>query len=316
MQTILIFGIQTVAGANIACAWSTKARVVGVADGTPLELTGVEILDGRIPGNEPARLLADVRPDLVLDASCCGDSPWNPKTLLATAEQCEQSAQRANACASLEIPFVLLSSDAVLTGPWMFHEEDSAYHCNSVVSQRLLKLETRVLETCPQSLVVRTHPIGWSPINNAKETGWLESLLEQARAGQPCQELCQPGYATPILASQLATLLQQAIASGLTGLYHIAGAERVNRLQFARRLTDILGVRQFRSPLVEGHFSRAERESFACGEMSLQTRKARQELGLSMPTLTESLEILNQQRHNGHLDRLCGACTTPATRAA
>ncbi len=316
MQTILIFGIHTVAGANIACEWGAHTRVVGVADGTPLELTGVEILDGRAASSEPNRLLADLRPDLVLDAACCGDSPWNPNALLATAEQCEQTAQRAVACAELEIPFVLLSSDAVLTGPWMFHEEDSPHHCGSVVSQRLLKLETRVLETCPRSLVVRTHSFGWSPVNNGTETGWLESLLERARAGKPCQELCQPGHATPILANELATMLQQAVQAGLTGLYHIAGAERVNRLQFARRLTSILGVSQFKSPLVEGHFSRAERLNFACGEMSLQTRKARRELGLAMPTLTESLERLDQQRHNGHLDRLCGGHPTPVSKAA
>ncbi|MCA8984957.1 MAG: sugar nucleotide-binding protein [Planctomycetaceae bacterium] len=302
MKTFVIYGINTVAGANIACALGDRAHVVGIASANAPELTGIQILEEE--GAEPVRLLADRNPDYVIDASCCGDSPWNPQAELAAEDQCAASLKRADACAELNLPFALLSSDAVLTGPWMFHEEDSSNHCSSVLGQRLLKLESRILETCARSLVVRTHPFGWSPASGQETPGWIEHLLERARAGKPCSELCQPGNATPLLASELAVILERACAEQLTGLYHVAGAERVNRLQFARRLTAFLGINQFRTPLLEGHFSQAERKNFACGEMSLQTRKVRRALCLAMPTLSESLEQLDRQRVNGFLDKL------------
>ena len=312
MKTVLIYGIDTVAGANLACSLRSQAQLIGAADQQAPELIDCQILTGQAATADPRRLLADLRPDYVIDASCCGDSPWNPQAEIGQEDQCQAVRERANACHELGVPFALLSCDAVLTGPWMFHEETATDCCGSILAQRLLQLEQTVQELCPGALIVRTHLFGWNPL----QAGWIETLVERMQVGKICSELNQPGYATPVLASQVAEVVWQALEAGLTGVYHVAGAERVNRVQFARRLAETFQLTRLRMPLSESHFSQAERKNFACGEMSLQTRAIRRALGVAMPTLTESLEELAAQQHNGYTQRLLGQPRVSLSRAA
>jgi len=302
VKTLLIYGLETVAGGNIATTLRSEYRIVGTAlHGTP-ELHGCQVLSGQAAQTAPQRLLADTKADYVIDASCCGDSAWNPTADVASEDRCEASIERAKSAAALNIPFVFLSSDAVLTGPWMFHEEDSTEHCTSVAGQRLKQTEADILAAHSGSLVLRTHPIGWSPCGN----GWLEQLVDRLQMGKPCPELSRPGYATPLLASELAVIVSRALTEQLTGRFHLAGAERVNRLQFTRRLTENLGLHTFRLPIAEQHFSKAERQAFGCGESSLQTRAIRRALCVAMPTLSESMRTLAQQQQNGYVAQLQG----------
>lgn len=302
MKTLLIYGLETVAGGNIATTLRSEFRIVGTAlHGTP-ELHGCQVLSGQAAQTAPHRLMSDANVDYVIDASCCGDSAWNPTADVASDDRCEASIDRAKSAAALNIPFVFLSSDAVLTGPWMFHEEDSTEYSTSVAGQRLKQTEENILAAHAGSLVVRTHPIGWSPCGN----GWLEQLTERLQQGKACPELSRPGYATPLLASELATILSRALTENLTGRFHIAGAERINRVQFARRLKENLNLHTFRMQLTEQHFSKAERQSFGCGESSLQTRGIRRALCVAMPTMSESLQTLADQQNNGYVAQLQG----------
>lgn len=316
MKTLFIFGLDTVAGANIASTLSSQYRIVGAVEKSPVEIRDCQVLSGKTAQASPASLLKDVQPDYVLDASCCGDSSWNPQAKIGQEAQCQASIERAKACATLQIPFTFLSSDAVLTGPWMFHEEDSAGYSRCECSQRLLKTEQAIQNIHSEALIVRTHPIGWSTFAGENSTGWIESLLSRMRTARPCFELNQPGYATPLLASELACILQQAWSENLKGLYHIAGAERVNRFQFARRVAEYFQLRTAPLCSSENHFTTTDRQNFGCGEASLQTRAIRRELGVAMPTLGESLQILLDQRDNGYLTGLSVSASASLSRAA
>ena len=90
-----------------------------------------------------------------------------------------------------------LSSDAVFTGPWLFHAEDSPHHCQSLEAVRLRSYEELVARVVPDALIVRTHAFGWSPDGE----GWVESLLgdleDRAADADPVR------HATPILATDL-----------------------------------------------------------------------------------------------------------------
>ncbi|MCG6154458.1 sugar nucleotide-binding protein [Rubinisphaera margarita] len=293
MNTLAIFGVDTVAGANLARSFSADYRVIGICDHNAPELPGCQLISGDGACSSPGQLLADLQPQRVIDASCVGDSPWNPQASIGSEEQCERSAELAASCKEKNIPYVLLSSDAVLSGPWMFHEEDSECRCSSIISQRLLNLERAVLQN-EQALVVRTHVFGWSQTSG--QTGWVENLLERMQQGQTCADLQKPGHATPIVASELAQILNRAFSESLTGLYHVAGAERVNRIQFARRLAQSFDVSWFGAAASAEHFTEAERKSFGFGETSLQTRMVRRELCVAMPTLTESMQQLREQQ--------------------
>ena len=55
---------------------------------------------------------------------------------------------------------------------------------------------------------------------------------------------------------------------------------------------------------------------FGCGETSLQTRKIRRALGVSMPMLGEGLQRLFQQHVEGYRGRLSGQPSLPTSRVA
>ena len=315
MRTLLIYGVESVAGANIARALAGRYNVVGVAIGECPEIERCQILSGEAALEPPEQLISDIRPDHVLDVTCCGDSPWNPEAEIGNEAQCRLAVERAAVCKRLGILYALLSSDAIFTGPWMFHEEDSEQRCSSSLGRRLARLEAEVSSACPESFIVRTHVFGWNWADPS--TGWIEGLIEgiQNRSCH-CEELMQPGYATPILASELALILSRGFEENLSGIYHISGAERVNRQQFARKLAELGNINWLGIALHGGHYSQEERQRFGCGEMSLQTRQIRRALCVAMPTLTESITSLLEQRSVPHGQELLHAGEGQETRAA
>ncbi|WP_296453224.1 sugar nucleotide-binding protein [Rubinisphaera sp.] len=293
MNTLIIFGVDTVAGSNLAQSFSSSHQVIGICERNAPEISNCEILSGGAVTKQIGKLLDDLKPERFIDASSAGDSAWNPQATIGSEEQCQTSAELANACAERKIPFTLISSDAVLTGPWMFHEETSEEHSTSIIGQRLLKLEQLVQSVSSESLIVRTHLFGWN--HSSESMGWIEEMLEGMLRGKVNAQWSQPGYATPIIVSEFATILSRAFEENLTGLYHIAGAERVNRIQFARRLAQQFEISWYGSGANTTHYTEAERLSFGCGESSLQTLAIRRELCVAMPTLAESTLALCKQ---------------------
>jgi dTDP-4-dehydrorhamnose reductase len=215
----------------------------------------------------------------------------------------EATVRWAEAAAEAGCRFTLISPDSVFTGPWMFHDENCPSRCGSPEAVLLRELETSVLAAHPQALVVRTHAFGWSPSGDR----WLEGqLAEIGRSGRIAADTVR--HATPILASDLADLLSAAGRAGMTGLCHMAGAERVNPTQFLAALAREFGLPRLHTEYAPPTGNRAC--GFGRGETSLDCRRVRSELGLPLPLLADGLARLRAQRDEGHRERLSGAAVT------
>jgi dTDP-4-dehydrorhamnose reductase len=211
-----------------------------------------------------------------------------------------QAAHWAAAARARECHFTFLSSDAVFTGPWMFHDEQSDVFCPSAAAQHLRRAEQVVAEQYPTALIVRSNAFGWSP--SATSRGWIDQILSDLDR-RSLQGYDYIRHATPILATDLADILLRAIDEQLGGLFHVAGAERVNPLQFAQRLADHfelpwLSVRRAEDTLD------ASAAGFGAGETSLQTKKIRKALCVAMPMLSEGLTRLRAQQVSGFSEQL------------
>ena len=115
----------------------------------------------------------------------------------------------------------VLSTDAVFTGPRIFHDEFSV----STASHSIALAARRIKRTVEEGggLVVRTHAYGWGAIES--EPSFAEKVWQALSEGRA--SLVDPHRsATPILATDLAELLDRAYQRGLRGLYHLAGAAR------------------------------------------------------------------------------------------
>ena len=315
MDTILIVGVDTVVGANLAAVLSESAAVSGLTRSRGMAgagpIGGCEVLsDG---GERSIRhVLGRVRPQHVVFCGPGADSCWDQAPRLAFSGD-SVSHMRAWARAAQETAsgFTLISSDAVFTGPRMFHPETSPGLCESQPARILREAEAAVLEAHASALVVRTHVFGWTP--EACGAGWIEREL--ARLEQRTPGAHDPfRHATPLLATDFAEVLQQAWRESLSGLYHIAGAERTNPARFAQRLAQEFALA---APVASRPETLLEcPRGFGCGETSLRTGAIRRALGISLPSLSDGLRRLREQAENGYRDRLNGSTAPRRQQAA
>ena len=310
MDKVLIAGIETVVGGNLAAGLASRALVTGMSLGEPVHIAGINI-EARVASNSDAirQMIDRVRPDRVILCGNAARSGWENNVLPGAGDLLQVTAW-SEAARQSGAQLTLISSDAIFTGPWMFHAENSQSLCPSTPAQTLRDIEASVQVECPDALIVRTHAFGWQP---GEKSGWVESLLTKLERGFDTELDCTR-YASPILASDLTEIIAKAWTTGLSGIYHVTGAERVNPVQFASRL-----AQQFHLPIPLSLASESligRPSGFGCGETSLQTRKIRRALGTSMPMLNEGIQRLFQQHADGYRQQLSARACLPASKVA
>lgn len=300
MEKLLIVGIDTLVGANLALALEDGWDVVGLAaeEGAgpagcrtlACDFGDVAELSFRALQESPAAIvycgpLARSSWDLAGVDSIDGPREAQIVSVLAGVAQKEASA------------LAVISTDAVFAGPRMFHAETASTNSTDAAALAARTME-RALTGVP-ALLVRCHPYGWSPA--AAGAGFAQRLYELLGEGRTAFVDAQR-YATPILASDLGELVGRALAAGLRGVWHLSGAERTNQHRFAAEMAVAFGLtgRQvLLAPPLPG-----ERARPFVDETSLNTRAARQALGVPLPMLREGLARLAAQAENGYRQRL------------
>lgn len=303
MDTILVAGTNTVAGANCAAALADHPdayRVLGLPWSGGIEISGTATIHCDLDSpSELEDMLTGQRVKRIIYAGPGAISTWENATG-PTAADVTRLQQWITAADAAGVQLTLLSSDAVFSGPWMFHAENSPSLCLSEPAQRLRQMETELCTRLAHSLVLRTHTFGWSP---TPAQGELENLLKRLEKGGTIEVDCFR-HASPILATDLADVVMRAWQSGLDGIYHVAGAERINPAQFIQRFADHFHCNVSGFAPAKSLTDRVL--GYGCGETSLQTRKIRRALGITMPLLNDGLARLVQQNQDGFRQRIGG----------
>lgn len=300
MDKLLIVGIDTVVGGNLAAWFAPRYQVVGLSLQGPLSISGCETaLCDASSADAPRQWVASERPQKVVYCGPGAHSTWNLTPAAATRPEAVQVAGAwARAAKEFHCELTVISSDAVFTGPWMFHREGGICNCESPAARILEMIETEVVEACPETLLLRTNVYGWSPIPGSP--GLVENVLHAAEEGELLSLDCMR-HATPILATDFADILERAWQSKLQGLHHLGGGERVNPFRFACLLADQFGLPMSAFDAIETPMER--RREFGAGETSLQNRKIRKALDVSLPLVREGLSRLYEQYVSGFRDR-------------
>jgi dTDP-4-dehydrorhamnose reductase len=300
VERLLIVGIDTVVGANLAAQLADQFHVTGLSTGEEIAIEGCVTTLAPISDAPSARqAIALYRPDRLVLCQAAGDSSWHSAGTANVRSAADATRAWIEAARAAGKYLTLISTDAVFTGPWMFHAETCDSFCRAGEAQTLRTLEMAALEDSAHSLVVRTHPYGWSP---QLDGGWIDGILAALEADQP-PVFDSVAHATPILATDLADVLSSAWNAGLSGLYHVAGAERTNPHHFACALARVFDLDPPQAVCLAPTASPPT--GFARGEASLHTRSIRRALGIELPMLVEGLERLRAQHDQG-FDRRFG----------
>ena len=130
------------------------------------------------------------------------------------------------------IPFVFYSTDLVFDGSRGNYLESDAVNPLSVYAETKVEAERIVLRH-PRALVLRTSlNYGTSPTG---DRAFNEEMAAAWRAGRTLS-LFDDEFRCPIPAVETAQATWDLLSAGVTGLLHLAGRERLSRLEIGQRV--------------------------------------------------------------------------------
>ncbi len=208
-------------------------------------------------GNQPIRvdlrdaeevrsILANHAPDAVIHTASITDVDFcerNPS--LAMDVNGKATGIVASACRELNSFLVYVSTDYVFDGQTgRYKEEDKPNPLNAYGQSKLLG-EQMVSNLGMDHCTVRTSAMFGCGREHRPNMGtWL---LDQLSTGQTVKVI-NGQYTSPTLSTHLAKMLLEVTERRLTGIIHLAGANRMNRYEFAVRLAQEF---KFNTALVE-----------------------------------------------------------------
>lgn len=224
-------------------------------------------------------LFRQQRPAAIIHCAALSRSPdCQREPALARRQNVEVT--RALAEMAAEVPLVFLSTDLVFDGRKGDYVERDPVNPLSVYGETKAAAEALVLAN-PRHLVVRTSlNAGPSPTG---DRGMDEQLFLAWRAGKT-MALFVDEFRCPIPATATARAIWELVNAGATGLFHVAGAEKLSRWQIGELLT--AGHPEFRRLISAGSlqdYAGAPRSP----DTSLNCAKAQAKLSFPLPNFSD-----------------------------
>jgi len=177
------------------------------------------------------RAFAADQPGLVIHCAALSRSPaCDADPALARRLNVEVTHLLAELCA--ELPFVFFSTDLVFDGRRGNYDEAEAPNPLSVYAETKAAAEQFVLAN-PRHTVIRTSLNGGT--SPTGDRGFNEQMRRAWAAGQTLA-LFTDEFRSPIHAALTARAVWELARQGVTGLWHLAGAERLSRFQIGELL--------------------------------------------------------------------------------
>jgi dTDP-4-dehydrorhamnose reductase len=187
-----------------------------------------------------------------------------------------------------EIPFVFFSTDLVFDGRKGNYAESDAIHPLSIYAETKAAAEAIVLAN-PRHAVVRTSLNGGT--SPAGDRGFNE-VLRRAFGGGKTLRLFTDEFRSPIHAAVTAQAVWELAAAGSSGLYHVAGRERLSRWDLGR----LMAARWPQlDPKIEPESLAAYPGAPRSPDTSLNCAKIQPILSFPLPGLTEWLAAHPQE---------------------
>ena len=200
----------------------------------------------------------------------------------------------AEAAQKAESFVIYISTDYVFSGDkGCYHEYDARDPQNYY---GLTKVEAEeIIKTLPEYFIARPSVIyGSTPA--AGKINFALWLIETLSRGERVK-IVTDQWNTPTLNTNLAEMTLEVAERRLTGIYHLCGATRVSRFEFAKKITDVFDLDK--TLIDKASSSQFTWSAKRPSDSSLDTSKAQRNLickPLSLDNALEQLKIeLNQQ---------------------
>ena len=297
---LLITGASGLLGINLALETMRSHEVIGIDRGklksAPFPVRKANFFQRHV--FDPA--LDATRPDWIINCAA-----------LANLEECEKHPgqarilntelprELADACARRNIKFVHLSTDAVFDGTREGpYTEDDEPNPQGVYSQTKLDGERAVLETNPDAIIARVNFFGWS-LGGRRSLG--EFFVNSLSDGKNVNGFTDVIFC-PMWVNHLSGLLVEMLQRDLHGLYHVVGAQAMNKYQFGVEVARKFGLREslIAPQSVEISSLTAKRSH----NLWLSVHKLSTDLGHEIPEFSTGLDGFYTQFQQGYPQKI------------
>lgn len=232
-----------------------------------------------------SQMLRLERPDAVIHAAA-----------LADAEVCEREPDRsrrdnvvatallAEACGRTEVRLIAISTDLVFDGAHAYSGENATPAPRMEYGRSKLEAEAAAEAACPGAVILRIGLVcgrGHGPRRTASE-----ALADRLDRGEPVT-LYEDEWRTPVGAHSVADAVSAILESAnAKGIFHLAGAERLTRVQLGERVAAVLGLD---ASLIRRASQGSHQGAPRPADVSLDISRARFELGWSPGSLDDAI---------------------------
>lgn len=220
-------------------------------------------------------------PQLVIHCAALSNSPACQKNP-ALARELNVGVTALLAELAADIPFIFFSTDLVFDGRTGNYDESAPLNPLSVYAETKAEAEKIVLAN-PRHTVIRTSLNGGT--SPTGDRGFNEQMRRAWQRGETLK-LFSDEFRNPIPAVLTARATWELAAQNRTGLYHVAGAERLSRWELGR----LIAARwPGLNPRLEAASLKEYQGAARSPDTSLNCEKARSILSFPLPGLTQWL---------------------------
>ena len=184
-------------------------------------------------------VLSDISPELVVNTAAATNVEYcelHPE--IAFEVNVVFAEQLAYACNHLMIPLVHLSTDHLFDGFFPFASEETELYPLNVYAQTKAEAEYRVLNACQNALVIRTNFYGWGTSYRHSMTDKIIQSLQDSHVFTAFNDV----YFTPILISDLVSIIHALLDLHANGIFHVVGDQRLSKYEFGLLLAETFGL--------------------------------------------------------------------------
>lgn len=297
---LLITGASGLLGINLAMEAMRGHEVVGVDRGR-LQSAPFPVIKTNFFNTDAFKPMLDsTQPDWVINCAA-----------LANLDECEKHPDQARilntdlprelatTCAERNIKFVHLSTDAVFDGTkeGAYTEEDIP-NPQGVYSQTKLDGERAVQEVNPQAIIARVNFYGWS-LGAKRSLG--EFFVNNLSEGKNVNGFTDVIFC-PMWVNHLAQTLLAMLERDLHGLYHVVGAQPMNKYQFGVEVARKFGLSE--SLISPQSVERSGLTAKRSHNLWLSVHKLSTDLGRPLPEFSTGLDGFYTQFQQGYPQKI------------
>lgn len=308
-KTVIIFGISSFVGSNLAQTLKDEFRIVGTYYKTPLEIPGITCFPCDVLKKDyVTSLIGLVKPDFTIYA--IGMSSLTECNLKPKQADALNSAGAVNVCNASErygSKFVYISSSYVLGGEDQLYREGDTPFPTTVYGNTLSSIEFYIQRSSLNYLILRCSPL-YGRSYAAKHPNWFEyvqTALVHNRSVQ-ADDTVITGFLDVVI---LGKILKSFLASNVTNrLFQISSKDYLTRYEFAKLLArtfkkDDNLIQKTTMPFPEDSSKTANKAIAGQYYFRMDTFNVQNFLGAEMPSIEESLQFTYKRLSSLNLTR-------------